>query len=299
MDYLYPAFAENVEKMSGGRLLIEVYASGEVAAAGAEFDALRTGMLDIAMPWPSYHVGVVPAGELEAGVCGGLSDTMEVETLFWKKGWAEIFQEVYAPLGVKYLGPSLCYGGYYLVTREPITSLADIKGLKIRAIPPQSTLLAKLGASIVYVPWGEVYLALATGTIDGAVIGDVSDTRDLKIHEFAPYHMVPRLAEYSNCNYSVNMDVWNSLPEDLQHILLVAAWEHSKQSVIVGIDENLKAWAEISAEGAEKTYLPDADIARLRVAAMEALDEIAAADPVCARLAKIYKDFMRELGYFD
>ncbi|GAI66744.1 unnamed protein product, partial [marine sediment metagenome] len=119
MDYLYPAFAENVEKMSGGRVTIEVYASGEVAAAGAEFDAVQAGMLDIAMCWPSYHAGSVPAAELEASVCGGLSDTMEVEVLFWKKGWAKILREAYAPFGLEYLGPSLCYGGYYLVTRDP------------------------------------------------------------------------------------------------------------------------------------------------------------------------------------
>jgi len=299
-DYLYPMFCENVNNMSGGRIHIEFFGSGEVAAPGEVFEALRTGMLEIGMPWPSYYKGTAAAAELEAGVCGGLSDTMEVETLFWKRGWADILRdEVYAPLGLYYLGPSVCYGGYYLVSREPITKLEDIKDLKVRAVPPQSTLLDALGAKATYIPWGEQYLAMATGTIDAAVFGDVSDTRDLKMHEFAKYHMVPRLAEYSNCNYLVNMDVWNSLPEDLQYILKIAAWEHSKESVLAGIDENLKAWVEIQAQGAEKTYLSAEDALALRLASMEVLDGLAAQDATCAKMVTILKQFMTDLGYFD
>jgi len=298
MDIVYPAFAENIERMSGGRVTIEVYGAGEVAAAGEVFDALCIGMLDVGIPCPAYYEGVVPTAGLEGNVPGGLEQIIEVETLFWERGWADILRdEVYAPFGLHYLGPDLCYGGNYLVSREPITSLEGIRGLKVRAIPPMSTLLEKLGASVVYVAWGEVYLALATGTIDAASIGDEGSIRDLKVHEFAPYLMEPRLSPYSNNNYLVNMDAWNGLPEDLQHIFTIAARESSKFNAIVGQSEALKAWVEIEAEGAKRTYLPEADIAEMTMMAMEMLDEVAAKDPINAKLVEILQEFMRELGY--
>jgi TRAP-type mannitol/chloroaromatic compound transport system substrate-binding protein len=254
-------------------------------------------MLEIGSPWPSYYKGVVPEGELEGAVLGGLQTLQEVNTLFWKRGWADILRnEVYAPLGLYYLG-NVPFGGYRITSRDPITSLDDIKGLKVRAVPPVSTLLDNLGAAVVSIPWGEQYTAMATGTIDAAVYGDFVDTVALKMHEFAPYHMDPPLASYTNAGFLVNMDAWNSLPEDLQHILQVAAWENARYSAIVVMDQTLGAWAEISAEGAKMTYLDPDDVPKLVAAEMELLDELGAASARMGKLVKIYKDFMTELGY--
>lgn len=299
-DDIYAEFVQNINDMSGGRIEVEQYGAGEVAAAGEVFEALRTGMLEIGSPWPSYYKGVVPEGELEGAVLGGLQNLQEVNTLFWKRGWADILRnEVYAPLGLYYLGNMPFDAGYRIVSRNPITSLDDIKGLLVRAVPPVSTLLDNLGASVVSIPWGEQYTAMATGTIDAAVYGDFPDTLALKMHEFAPYHMDPPLAGYTNANFLVNMDAWNRLPEDLQHILQVAAWENGRYSAIVGMDQALGAWTEIQAEGAKMTYLSEEDVKTLRLAEMELLDELGATSARMGKLVQIYKDFMVELGYLD
>ncbi len=73
----------------------------------------------------------------------------------------------------------------------------------------------------------------------------------------------------------------------------------SSSEVIAGIDENLKAWVEIQAEGAEKTYLSAEDALTLRLTSMELLDELAAKDATCAKMVEILKQFMTDLGYFD
>jgi len=138
---------------------------------------------------------------------------------------------------------------------------------------------------------------MATGTIDAAVYGDFPDTRDLKMHEFAPYHLDPPLAGYTNANFLVNMDVWNSLPEDLQHILQVACWENGRYSAIVGMDKMLGAWTEIHGEGAEVSYLDPDDVPKLVAAEMELLDDSGATSARMGTLVQIYKDFMTELGY--
>jgi len=61
----------------------------------------------------------------------------------------------------------------------------------------------------------------------------------------------------------------------------------------------LKAWVEIQAQGAEKTYLSAEDALALRLASMEVLDGLAAQDATCAKMVTILKQFMTDLGYFD
>ena len=299
-DDIYQTFARNIENMSGGQIEVEAYGAGEVVASGEEFDAVRTGLVDVGLVCPAYYEGVVPSGGLETCVLGGLTKLNEVETLFWLRGWADIHRnEVYAPLGLYYLGPSPLPLGYRVVSRNPITSLEDFKGLKARALPPASTLLEKLGAKVVFVPWGELYMGMATGTFDAAVYGDFPDTLDLKMHEVAPYHLDPPLASTFTNAFLVNMDAWNRLPEDVQHILQVACWENGRYCGIVCLDKALGAWAEIQAEGAELTHLSQEDAKTLRLLEMELLDESGTVNPTMGKMVKIYKDFMTELGYFD
>jgi len=301
-DDICQELVRNIEKLSGGRIEIEAHGAGEVASAGKEFEAVRTGMIDIAMFSPGYEKGIMPTAGLQQGVLGGLRMQNEVDTVFWKAGWAEILRnEVYAPLDVYYLGPSIYSNGCRIVSRNPITSLEDFKNLKVRALgSPYSDLLSKLGSKVVYIPWGEIYTSLAMGTVDAAVYGDFPSTRDLKTHEFAPYHLDPPLTYIGSNAYIVNMDTWNSLPEDLQYVLQAACWQNIRYGGIATMDNLLRAWKEIHAQGAEITrFSSEEDLKAFQMAEMEVLDEIAASDPICAKMAEIYKDVMRTRGYLD
>lgn len=296
-DYIFPNFCENVKEMSGGRLIISVTGSGEVIGEAETFDAVRTGLLEVAVPYPGYYSGTVPQSLIETGLPFSLTNALEIDTLFRKRGFAEVLRkEVYAPLGCYYLGPSI-QPGTPLISKTPIKSLSDIKGKKIRAGGPQAKVLAKLGAKIVIVPYGEVYTALATGVVDGAVCGSSGETYDLKLYEMAKYYMRPDVVPAQICPMLVNMKAWKSLPPDLQRILLIAARENNQLMEIECWNQNDMAWEEMRKSGVQSHVLSDTDQSKLREVGKELWDELGRQDAVSGKLVKILEDYMVFLGY--
>lgn len=71
--------------------------------------------------------------------------------------------------GVKVLELNGCIQSF-LWTTKPVHTLEDLKGLKIRTPGGMQTgYIKSLGAQPVFMPLGDVYLAMETGTIDGLV----------------------------------------------------------------------------------------------------------------------------------
>ncbi len=297
-DVLYPAYCERLEEMSGGRLDIEYTAADEVVGSYDVFEGIRTGLIDFGVPWAGHYFGMVPAAEVEQGLPLSLEKPYEQLLLFRTKGWGEIFdKEVYAPYGVKWIAEGIS-SGTPIISREPITSLDDFKGLKLRALGAMTGLFPEFDASIVVVPYTELYMALSLGTIDAAVGPWMSEYWDLKLFEFAKYILQPDILPTGSSPYLVNMDFWNSLPEDLQQCFYAASWENSLMMLDL-YDYDLECWVEMKAEGCEKTYLSPEDVSEFRMVAVELWDEIGAKDPINAKLIAILKDYMTDLGYFD
>ena len=80
------------------------------------------------------------------------------------------------------------------------------------------------------VPVGEMYTALATGTIDAAHWGGPYNFHVLKIHEVAKYYLMPPLLGQITNDIFINMDEWNALPPDLQEIVTICGRMMSLES---------------------------------------------------------------------
>lgn len=297
-DDIFADFAKQVEVMSGGRLLIRYSSAGEVVGEAETFDAVKSGLLDIAIPYPGLYSGAVPASQVETGMPFSLTSALEIETLHWKRGFGEILRnDVYGPLGVYYVGPNV-QSGVPLITKKPVKSLADIKGMKIRSAGPQAKVLSKLGAKVVVVPYGEVYMALATGVVDGATCGSVGETYDLKLYESAKNYMDPLVVPAQICPVLVNMKAWKSLPPDLQRIIGIVARENSQVMAIEMWHQDAVAMQTMRTKsGVVQHTLNAKDQATLRKLAETIWDEFAAKDPASKKLVGVLKDYMKFLGY--
>ena len=283
--------------MSNGRLDIEYTAADEVVGSYDVIEGLRTGLLDFGVPWAGHYFGTLPAAEVEQGLPLSLEKPYEQILLFRTKGWGEILDEkVYSPYGVKWIAEGIS-SGTPIISREPITSLDDFDGLKLRALGAMTGLFPKFDASIVVVPYTELYTALSLGTIDAAVGPWMSEYWELKLFEFAKYILMPDILATGSSPYLVNMDFWNSLPDDLKEMFYAASWENSLLMLDL-FDYDLDCWVEMKAEGCEKTYLSAEDVAEFRNVAVDLWDEIGAKDPVNAEMIAILKSYMTDLGYF-
>jgi TRAP-type C4-dicarboxylate transport system substrate-binding protein len=138
-------------------------------------------------------------------------------------------------------------GAHDIYSKQKLTSLAELKGLKVRCQDAnEMALLASLGAIPVSVEFVEVYMALSRGTIDAAITG-VAYANAFKWFEICKYSL--ELGTFANTFLNfVNLEAFNELPQDLQDIFIEA---ESKAALTVREELGPKAVAD-AWDGAKK-----------------------------------------------
>ena len=113
-----------------------------------------------------------------------------------------------------------------LICKKPIRTLDDFKGLKLMAInPPTAAVISTFGGAAVSIDFPDAYDSIAKGVVEGGMFATTQMT-EYKMWEVAKYvipiYMVPTFIVSS-----INLDVWKSLPKDVQDSLLD---EHQQMS---------------------------------------------------------------------
>src|SRR5690606_16876775 len=165
-------------------------------------------------------------------------------------GGGRILREAYATLNLHYVGP-LFYPGVYIITKSPLNSLADLKGMKLRAPGGYGKFVAKLGALPVTMAFGETYAALSTGVIDGCCSSTLVDYRDGRFYESAKYICPQPVTVSQVCPTLVNLDAWNGLAEDLKAIVEIASSWHATEQLTSGVAWTSEAVSEMQTGGME------------------------------------------------
>ncbi|KFC51770.1 hypothetical protein GY12_02030, partial [Micrococcus luteus] len=139
---------------------------------------------------PYYWKGKVPAAQFFSSVPFGLS-TLEMNAWLSHGGGQALWDETYAPFGVKPLSAgntTMQMGGWF---NKEINSLDDIKGLKIRMPGLGGEVWSRLGAITVNLPGGEIFTSLQTGAIDATDwVGPYNDLA-FGLHKAAKYNYFP------------------------------------------------------------------------------------------------------------
>lgn len=292
---LYPEFARTVEEMSGGRIAVEIVYDGEGVNQEDIYSAVRSGLVQIGLPYMALFHGEFPPGLIHLGLPGGPADYLELRALFHRTEWAETLREAYAEQGLYLLGEEYQLPTYVL-TKEPIESLDDFDGQRIRAPGAYGGVFRELGAAPVVMAYDEVYTGLATGVIDGVDAMNIVDFHGGKFHEIAGYLYPLPVTGSQVFPILVNMDAWNELPEDLQAVMEGAANRHAVHVATSLLSMEREALNEMEAEGLEMSPPPsEEDRQRWLQAGQEVWDEHAD-DPYSERLIEIQREFMSEYG---
>ena len=288
-------FAKRVERMSNGRLVIKTYAAGELVPAMEVFDAVSRGTAQMGHGPAYYWKGKVPAAQFFTSVPFGLN-TSEFNSWISQGGGMQLWEEAYAPHGVKPLlggNSGMQMGGWF---NKEINSVEDLKGLKIRMPGLGGEVIGSIGATPIIVPGSEVFTALQTGMIDAT--DWVSPYNDLAsgIHKAARYYYYPSWAEpQAAIELLVNKTAWDALPDDLQAILEEAA----RGSVQLMIDEyvynNAKALQELQKQGVILKKFPADVISALKEQSEQVMEKFAAESDLNQRIWTSMKQF-RELA---
>jgi TRAP-type mannitol/chloroaromatic compound transport system substrate-binding protein len=278
--------------MSGGRLQIQHFAAGELIPALEGFDAVRSGAVQMNAANAYFWAGRVPAAQFFTTVPFGLNFQGQTAWIMHGGGQA-LWDEVYAPLGLK--GLSMGNTGVQMTGwfREPIESVEDFNGLKMRIPGLAGQVYAKLGVDVRLLPGGEIFPALERGVIDAAeFVGPYQDRR-LGLQNAAKYYYTTGWHE--PCNVTellINKAAWDSLPEDLQEIVKAAASACTIESHAWCEAVNAEAMTDlIQNHGVIAQPLPEPVVEALRAATETTLDELAASDPAIAKVYEAFKAF--------
>jgi TRAP-type C4-dicarboxylate transport system substrate-binding protein len=203
-------WSKEIEGKSGGRVKIDVFPSSQMGPVPRQFDLVRTGVADFGFILLGSTPGRFP-----------LSEISQLPSLFPSAYSASVsLAETYPKYlakefeGVKLLylftGPALP-----VLTKKPLQTLADARGLRIRQPDViHAQLIEALGAAPVGVQPGDVSDALNKGTIDGVMMG-YSGVTAFQLHHVARYSTEWNTGIVAFAMV-MNLDSYNKLPDDIK-----------------------------------------------------------------------------------
>jgi TRAP-type mannitol/chloroaromatic compound transport system substrate-binding protein len=276
-------FAENVQRMSNGRLKIKVFGAGQLVPAFEVFDAVSQGTAEMGHGAAYYWQGKIPASAFFTAVPFGLN-AQEMNAWLHFGGGLELWRELYAPFNlVPYAGGNtgVQMAGWF--NRE-INSMADIKGLKMRIPGLGGEVFTRAGGMSVQRSGGEIYTSMQTGEMA------------FGFHQIAKYYYYPGWQEPGpTLELIINKQALESLPADLQAIVESAARAANQNMLDEYTARNNAALIElVETHGVELRKLPDEVLVELRSIAAQVVEEMAAENPLSQRIATSMKEFAEQ-----
>ncbi len=216
-------FAELVAAKTNGRITIHVAHSEQLGNENTNMGALRTGTLDFGCLGQGALLSVAP--EVAAIGLPFLFSSLP-------DAWAALDGPVGQRLGKALESKNLVFLAWHCNgirqttnNKRPITKPDDLKGLKIRTPLDAATvdMFAAMGATPQQISWGEVYLALQSGVVDGQE-NPLANIYAGKLYE------VQKFVSFTNHKYEatglvVSTATWGRLSEGDRKIVREAATE--------------------------------------------------------------------------
>jgi len=260
LDIIYGAserFAERVGQLTGGRFTIRAYPAGELVPGLQVMDAVQQGTVHAGHTVSYYYLGKHPAIAFDTGVPFGLSARQQNAWLS-QGGGREALLPVFAEFGIV---PFACgntgtqFGGWF---RRPITSVADLRGLRMRMPGLGGEVMARLGVSVQVLAGGEIYPALERGAIDATEWVGPYDDEKLGFHQIAKNYYYPGWHEPGNTTtLMVNKQAFDELPEGYRYVVEVAAAEQNQLMLERYDAANPPALDRLIAAGVEVRPFPE------------------------------------------
>lgn len=244
-------FAELVAKRTGNKVKIDIYPAAQLGNERDLVEGLQLGTVDLVVTSTGPIGGFVP-------------QVFVVDLPFLFRDRQHAYKVLDGPIGKELLdafsakgikGLAFWENGFRHITNNvrPIEKPEDLKGIKIRTMENKIHLAAfrAFGASPTPMAWSEVYTALQQKTID-AQENPIAIVYTAKISEVQKYLALTGHV-YSPALILMSEKSFNSLPQDIQKIVLDTAIECATFERNFLRDNEAKQLAELKAKGMQVT----------------------------------------------
>lgn len=243
-------FKDLIEERSSGRIKINFVGGPESVPSFEQAEAIRNGIVDIALSTSSYYAAAMP--EAYAMDFSELTAQEERST-----GAYDYLVDLHREkLSVHYLGrtPGRQYAIY---TIDPVRHTRDLAGKNIRATAVYSSLLEALGASYTNIPGTETYTALERRVVDGLSWPNVGVT-GLGFNDHVRYQITPYFWQ-TGTGIIMSAKVWDNLSDELKGIFNEVMVEVEQRSVEIMAEVIKEETQRLIASGVEIVVLEDAE----------------------------------------
>ena len=244
----YQRFVANLKSATGARIATDFFPNSQLGKEADVVQQVKVGSIDIMLTGSSIWATVTPefgmldlgylfdsyahtAKALDGGVGASLAEILRSRTGCTIMGWGSHFaaRSVY--------------------TKLPVTSLAELKGVKLRVLPTSAFIdtFKLMGAVPTPIPFNELYTAVQTGVVDGFE-HDASTVLATKLYEvtkhcFLTEHLFPPMVAV------VGKRGLDKIPADIRPAFLQAAQEASQYQRAQAAEKGSAAFAELKKLG--------------------------------------------------
>jgi len=187
VDLAVNEWARLLEERSNGTMQMKVFPSSQLGSKDDIIDQMQAGSAVITLADGAFYAD---RGVPDFGIVFGpyLFETWEDAWNLIESDWYKEQSSLLEEKGIKLLTSNWMYGDRHTLTKKPVRTVDDFKGMKIRV--PNNNIQIKgfevMGATPTPMALGEVYTSLQQGTIDG-LENPLSVLYNGKFHEVAKY----------------------------------------------------------------------------------------------------------------
>jgi len=204
-----------------GRVDLELHPMDEIVQRNQIAQSVTEGALDMGSYSSASDFGRLGN---KAWLCtpSGLpaaSSGADCAAWVYNGGGLTAMRDILDPFGLFLLGVRPWPAEVFCYSNEILDDAEDFQGVKFRTQGVWAEILADYGASVVTLSGGEVYQAMERGVIDAFELGPPSYNWPLGFEEICKYIGIPGIHSPGSAELiTMNKDVWNSLPSDVQQI---------------------------------------------------------------------------------
>lgn len=219
VDLAINEWARLLEEKSNGSMIMEVFPSSQLGSKNDIIDQMQAGSAVITLADGAFYAD---RGVPDFGIVFGpyLFETWDDAWTLIESDWYKEQSALLEENGLKILTSNWMYGDRHTLTKEPVRTVDDFAGMKIR-VPNNNIQIqgfSVMGATPTPMALGEVYTSLQQGTIDG-LENPLSVLYNGKFHEVAKYLTLD--AHVKNfTTWITGTDFFNSLTEEQQALLI-------------------------------------------------------------------------------
>ncbi len=297
---------EQLDRVSGGEIRLRFQEPGAIVPALEVFESVQTGAVESGWSTPGYWTGRKPALALFSAVPFGPT-APEYIAWYYFGGGQEMFEEIYAEFGIHsvicgIIAPEA--SGWF---REPIESVEDLRGLKMRFFGLGARVMEKMGVSTQLLAGGDIFPALELGTIDATEFSMPAIDLNLGFYQVAKHYYFPGWHQQSTMfDLMFNKDFWDGLSDQHQAQIEAVCGDSVRHGLAEGEAIQFAALKELQEEhGVTVHRWPDEILAELEGKWLEVVEELKQEDEDFERVWNSLSEFREnykiwgELGYLQ